>query len=650
MHARDFFHTLVKMQSVPCCRLFTMTRGSSFISSCWRSSSIAGGSTSHVPQRRAERHIARHSTVSARRKLPSEVHDLKSFMTGTDSGDRAAGVQHADEYVGPASGISEPDISPSLSRPSFAPEGGGTVYLETYGCQMNASDSEILLSVLNASGYAKVNAAEAADLVLLNTCAIRDNAEQKVFHRLRELRNQKLRTKQSDRQVVGVLGCMAERLKTKLLEDEKTVDIVAGPDAYRDLPRLIAMVRGDASSRAAGRPRSSEQAVNVQLSQDETYADIIPTRQDSSRVGAFVSIMRGCNNMCSFCIVPFTRGRERSRPADTVIDEVKRLQDEGFKEVTLLGQNVNSYHDSSTQPAGQYAEIAGSYQSAQGFSNMYRNRDGDGVRFVELLERVSSVAPELRIRFTSSHPKDYPDHLLQLIAERPNLCSSLHIPAQSGSSAVLKTMRRGYTREAYLALAQRMRETIPGVSLSTDMIAGFCGETEEDHQDTLSLMRQVQYEQAFMFAYSKRDRTHAAYKLNDDVPEEVKQRRLREVIEAYRACAAEGNKAEIGKVHLVLVEGLGKRHSDTNPELTGRTDTNKRTSIAALHAAPSLQDYLNGLGPPSASSSPAATVPLQARDYVAVKVISAGVQTLRAIPLARTTISEFNTLQSRLTL
>ncbi|NNF04278.1 MAG: tRNA (N6-isopentenyl adenosine(37)-C2)-methylthiotransferase MiaB [Rhodothermales bacterium] len=415
---------------------------------------------------------------------------------------------------------------------SVTASGRQTVYLETYGCQMNVSDSEIVAAVLQGEGYGLTNDVREADIVLLNTCAIRDNAEQKVRHRLDELRVRK--RKENPDLKLGVLGCMAERLRHRLLEEEKLVDLVVGPDAYRDLPNLLARATD-----------TGQAAVNVQLSKEETYADISPVRYDSNGVSAFVSIMRGCDNMCAFCVVPFTRGRERSRPASTIVDECTRLVEAGYREVTVLGQNVNSYRT---------------------------EENGSDVSFAELLYRISMVSPDLRIRYSTSHPKDCSDELLHVHAERPNVCDYIHLPVQHGNTDVLERMRRTYTRDEYLNLVDRARRIVPGVSLSTDIIAGFCGETEEEHRDTLSLMEQVKYDHAYMFMYSERPDTYAARKYRDDVPEEVKKRRLSEIIALQSRISLEGNRTEIGREHVVLVEGPSKRSDE---QLSGRTDTNK---------------------------------------------------------------------------
>lgn len=402
------------------------------------------------------------------------------------------------------------------------------VYLETYGCQMNVSDSEIVAAVLQESGFGLTRDAEAADIVLLNTCAIRDKAEQRVRRRLDYFRARK--RKRRNGLVIGVLGCMAERLRHKLLEEERLVDIVAGPDAYRDLPRLL-----------YASERNGQAAVNVQLSREETYADIAPVRYGSDGVTAFVSIMRGCDNMCAFCVVPFTRGRERSRPADSILGECAQLFEDGYREVTVLGQNVNSY------------------------------RTGE-VGFPELLYRISCIAPELRIRYSTSHPKDCSDELLAVHREQPNVCNYIHLPVQHGNTQMLERMRRGYSSEDYIELTERAHKLCPGVSLSTDIIAGFCGETEEEHADTLALMEHVRYDHAYMFLYSERPDTYAARKYQDDVPEEVKKRRLGEIIDLQSRISLENNRREIGRVHTVLVEGPSKRSAD---QLRGRTDTNK---------------------------------------------------------------------------
>ncbi|WP_255233296.1 tRNA (N6-isopentenyl adenosine(37)-C2)-methylthiotransferase MiaB [Aliifodinibius salipaludis] len=401
-------------------------------------------------------------------------------------------------------------------------------YIETYGCQMNVSDTEIVNSILMEEGMQPVNEPEEAEVIFINTCSIRENAEERVWNRLKEFKALKRERKDRD-MTVGVLGCMAERIREQIMEKEELVDLVVGPDAYRDLPKLLSDVD------------DGQKAANTILSLEETYADIKPVRRNDNGVSAFVTIMRGCDNMCAFCVVPFTRGRERSRTAESIIEELQELSDQGYKEVTLLGQNVNSYDD------GEHS-------------------------FADLMYKASQVDPEMRIRFSSPHPKDFPEELLEIIAEQPNLCNYIHIPAQSGNNEVLERMRRPYTREQYLELVEKMREIIPGVTLSTDIITGFCGETEEEHEDTMSLMAKVKYDLAYMFAYSERGRTLAQRKYEDDVPEDVKKRRLSEIIEQQMNIQEELNKKEIGRRHLVLVEGTSKRSDE---QLCGRTDTNK---------------------------------------------------------------------------
>jgi len=401
-----------------------------------------------------------------------------------------------------------------------------TFYIETYGCQMNFADSEIVNSILMEEGMEPVQEAGQADHIFVNTCSIRENAETKVWNRLKEFRSLK---QKKGNVTVGVLGCMAERIKESIIEKEQLVDLVVGPDAYRDIPKLL------------NRVEDGRKAVNVILSLEETYADITPVRTTGNGVSAFISIMRGCDNMCAFCVVPFTRGRERSRPEESILDEITQLRDQGYKEITLLGQNVNSYKTEQSD-------------------------------FTRLMDKASNIDPEIRFRFSSPHPKDFPEELLHLISERPNLCSSIHIPAQSGSNSVLERMRRPYTREQYFELIDKMREIIPGVSLSTDMITGFCGETEEEHLDTMDLMKRVRFDLAYMFAYSERERTFAHRKYEDNVPEEIKKRRLTEIITQQMNIQEERNKQEAGNRHLVLVEGTSKRSDD---QLSGRTDTNK---------------------------------------------------------------------------
>ncbi|XP_077583280.1 mitochondrial tRNA methylthiotransferase CDK5RAP1 [Stigmatopora nigra] len=475
------------------------------------------------------------------------------------------------------------------------------VYFETYGCQMNVNDTDIAWSILQRSGYERTSILSEADVVLLVTCSIREKAEQTIWNRLQQLTAMKnKRLKSQTPMKIGILGCMAERLKKEILEREKLVDVLAGPDAYRDLPRLLSLAEG------------GQQASNVLLSLEETYADIMPVHHSPQGHSAFISIMRGCDNMCSYCIVPFTRGRERSRPASSILEEVRILSDQGVKEVTLLGQNVNSYRDTSEE------QFCGdnSTKLSRGFKTVYRPKLG-GLRFSDLLDKVSQVDPNMRIRFTSPHPKDFPDEVLHLIAERTNICNQIHLPAQSGSSRVLKAMRRGYTRETYLELVQNIRSIIKDVSLSSDFISGFCGETEEDHQQTLSLIREVGYNIGFLFAYSMRKKTHAFHSLKDDVPADVKQRRLEECINVFRKEAARVNATLIGSTQLVLVEGVSKRSAK---ELCGRTDSNMRVIFPRKDdAVPSVESNMTSI---------------MAGDFVFVKILSANSQSLRGQALS----------------
>ncbi len=489
-----------------------------------------------------------------------------------------ADIDVLDDVAAPVS--SAPDArtadQPHGSAATPRTPGQRSVYIETYGCQMNVADSEVVAAILQAEGFALAATDAEADVVLINTCAIREKAEDRVRARLGTLRARKLQRLAAHQPdlTIGVLGCMAERLRTKLLDQEKLVDVVAGPDAYRDLPRLLASTR-----------ESGQAAVNVLLSREETYADLAPVRYDSNGVSAFVSIMRGCDNMCAFCVVPFTRGRERSRPATSILDEVRALVDGGYKEVTVLGQNVNSYR----------AEA-----------------DGTAVDFAELLYRISRLSPELRIRYSTSHPKDCSDALLHVHAERPTVCDFIHLPVQHGSTDVLQRMKRTYSREAYLALVARARAVVPGVALSTDLIAGFCGETDAEHAETLSLMDAVGYDSAFMFAYSERPDTYAARKLADDVPEAVKKARLGEIIERQMATSLARNLARVGRREVVLVEGRSKR---SELQLCGRTDGNQMVVFDRPET------------------------PLAAGDYATVEVNAATSATLRGRFLAATTLA-----------
>jgi tRNA-2-methylthio-N6-dimethylallyladenosine synthase len=415
------------------------------------------------------------------------------------------------------------------------------LFIESYGCQMNFSDSEIVASVMRDAGFATTSDVNNADLIFLNTCAIRDNAEQKVRNRLKQLNFIK---KNKPGTLIGVLGCMAERLKTKFLEEEKMVDIVTGPDAYRDLPRLV------------DEAETGQKGVNVFLSREETYADIAPIRLNSNGVTAFISIMRGCDNMCSFCVVPFTRGRERSRDPYSILKEAEDLFRDGYREVTLLGQNVDSYKWKAEGDAT--GEIAGE----------------PVVNFANLLEMVAKVSPELRIRFSTSHPKDITDEVLYTMKKYDNICNYIHLPAQSGNTRVLELMNRTYTREWYMERIDAIRRILgEECGISQDMIAGFCTETEEEHRDTLSLMEYANFDFGFMFAYSERPGTLAAKKFADDIPEETKKRRLAEIIEVQQRLSLARNQKLVGTVQRVLIEGTSKRSDD---DLSGRNDQNKK--------------------------------------------------------------------------
>ena len=401
------------------------------------------------------------------------------------------------------------------------------VYIETYGCQMNVNDSEVILSILQDAGYALTEDIEKADVILANTCSIRDNAEQRIWGRIDQF---KLQKRKRYGVIIGIVGCMAERLKDKLLEK---VDLVAGPDSYRSLPELLKAIT----------PESPQ--MNVLLSHEETYADIKPVRLDKNGVSAFISIMRGCNNVCSYCVVPYTRGRERSRDPYTIVNEARILFENGYKEVTLLGQNVDSY----------------AWESEEG-----------NVNFPQLLEMVALISPELRVRFSTSHPKDISDEVIYTIARHENICRHIHLPVQSGSSIMLEKMRRKYNREWYLERVEKIRSVLPDCGLTTDVIAGFSGETQQDHEDTLSLMEQVCFDSAFMFAYSERPGTLASKKYPDDIPYSQKTERLNEIIALQGRMSLKSNEKEIGKVLKVLVEGPSKKNPD---ELCGRASSNK---------------------------------------------------------------------------
>ena len=431
---------------------------------------------------------------------------------------------------------------------------GKKIFIETYGCQMNFGDSEIVVSIMQEEGYFYTEKIEEADIILINTCSIRDNAEQRIWGRLNEMR--RLRRKKPSL-LVGIIGCMAERLKEQLLEEGNGVDIVAGPDTYRDLPKLCR----EAESGGKG--------INTLLSTEETYADIAPVRLDKNGVSGFISIMRGCNNFCAYCVVPYTRGRERSRSHETIVGEARTLFENGYREVTLLGQNVNSYADGE-------------------------------VNFPKLLAKVAAISPLLRVRFATSHPKDLSDELIATMASHKNICKAIHLPAQSGSNAMLEKMNRKYTREWYLERMHAIRKAMPECSITTDLISGFCGETLEDHEATLSLMREVGYSSAFMFKYSERPDTFSARHYADDISEEEKTRRLTEVIALQNELSLASNRNDIGKTFEVLIEGTSKR---SDKQLCGRTSQNKMVVF----------DRIEGL---------------QAGDYVEVKITDCSSATL----------------------
>jgi len=404
------------------------------------------------------------------------------------------------------------------------------IYIETYGCQMNVGDSEVIFSILGKEGYERTESMDEADVILANTCSVRDNAEQRIWGRIEVFHKQK---EKRSGVVVGIVGCMAERLKDKLLDTHK-VDLVAGPDSYRTLPALLKDIAPD-------KPQ-----INVMLSHEETYADIVPVRTDRNGVSAFISIMRGCNNVCSYCVVPYTRGAERSRDPQTIVNEARDVFGKGYKEVTLLGQNVDSYN--------------------------WKPADGEGCDFPKLLEMVARISPELRVRFATNHPKDISDELIGTMARYDNICNHIHLPVQSGSDRLLEKMRRRYTAEWYLERVAKIREVLPGCGITTDVIAGFCSETEEDHQQTLELFRKVGFDYAYMFYYSERPGTLAARHYPDDVPLDVKTRRLNEIIALQSELSLKSNQNDIGKTFKVLVEGPSKKNPD---ELCGRSGSNK---------------------------------------------------------------------------
>ncbi|CAF3465593.1 unnamed protein product [Rotaria socialis] len=544
------------------------------------------------------------SSVPAWREKISQGPSLKSFIEQT--------VNQAP---------SEPTLPPYLTQhniddyepldPLKHPK--RRVYFDVYGCQMNDNDTDIAYTFLDKhGGYERVSNEDDADIVLLMTCSIREGAEQKIWKKLQSLGNRKrTRSPYAPPFQIGVLGCMAERLKEKLIEREKIVDVVCGPDAYRSLPNLLDQTL----------LMSDQKGINTVLSLDETYADITPLRFDINNRRAFVSIMRGCNNMCTFCIVPFTRGRERSRPMSSILDELRYLADLGIKDVTLLGQNVNSYCDKSEMNVSLHTTKS----LSRGFRENYKTNIAKGsIRFATLLDQASQISPELRIRFTSPHPKDFPDDLLYVMRDRSNICKSIHLPCQSGSTRMLELMRRGYTKESYLLLVEHIRSIMPDLSFSSDFIAGFCSETDDDHRDTLDVINRVRYNFIYSFPYSMREKTKAHYHLNDDIPPDIKSRRHLEIHELFRHHAHLINQSYIGQTQLCLVEGPSKRSPDT--EVAGRNDYNTKV-IFSKQLSESNEIFQPG-------------------DYVEVRIDSATSQSLKGTALKRRTLADFNSLKN----
>ncbi|GAB3415908.1 MiaB/RimO family radical SAM methylthiotransferase [Niabella aquatica] len=454
-------------------------------------------------------------------------------------------------------------------------------YIESYGCQMNFADSEVVASILNKEGFGATRNVEEAQLIFINTCSIREKAEQTVRKRLTEFKKFKM---QNPGTLVGVLGCMAERLKSKFLEEEKLVDIVVGPDAYRSLPTLV--------DEAA----DGNKSINVLLSREETYADIAPVRLNTNGVSAFVSIMRGCNNMCSFCVVPFTRGRERSRDAASIINECKDLFENGYREVTLLGQNVDSYYyiPASPNPEGEALESSNTngVSISSAASRLSSPEGGGAITFAKLLEMVAQISPLLRVRFSTSHPKDITSDVLHTMAAYENICKCIHLPVQSGATRVLQLMNRTYTREWYMSKVDEIRQILPGCSITSDIIAGFCTETEEEHRETLSIMDYSQYDLSYMFFYSERPGTLAQRRYKDDIPLDIKKRRLQEIIEKQNELSLISYKKDVGKTFTVLIDGDSKRSAD---DWVGRNSQNKVAVFPKNTAAYKKGDYVNVL-------------------------------------------------------
>lgn len=535
------------------------------------------------------------------KKLPPDVPDLRQFLIVNR--DLTLKTNEASAQI-------HPDIPGYLEKADFSGR-NRKVFFEVYGCQMNVNDTEVVWSILKESDYQKCNDPKEADVILLVTCAIRDGAEQKIWHRLNHLNALKTKRSKHDSPLqIAVLGCMAERLKTQLLEKERWVDVVAGPDSYKDLPRLLALTN-----------HYGQSAVNVILSADETYADVMPVRLNTEAPTSFVSIMRGCDNMCTYCIVPFTRGRERSRPVYSILQEIKKLEEDGIKEVTLLGQNVNSYRDLSRSVAIDEQKTT----LVPGFKTVYKPKVG-GLRFEELLQQVAEAVPEMRIRFTSPHPKDFPDSVLEAIKTYPNICENIHLPAQSGNSNVLERMRRGYTREAYIDLVSHIRSTLPNVALSSDFICGFCGETEEEFEETISLIEQIKYNVAYLFAYSMREKTTAHRRFVDDVPQQIKIERVQRMMTAYRNGAAELHSKLVGENQLILVEAKSKR---SDSEWFGRNDANIKVIIKDCQLPVDFAQNGNKRN-------------IKSGDFVAVKITDSNSQVLKGVPLHHTTIQKYH--------
>ncbi|XP_065372356.1 CDK5RAP1-like protein [Calliphora vicina] len=501
----------------------------------------------------------------------------------------------------------EEELIPYLPLESYQGQ-GRKVHFEIYGCQMNTNDTEVVWSIMKANGYTKSQDIKDADVVMIVTCAVREGAETKIWNRLNHLKalKEKRSAKKGPLQIT-VLGCMAERLKQKLLEKEKCVDVVAGPDSYKDLPRLLAISR-----------HYQQSAINVILSLDETYGDVMPVRLNTDSPTAFVSIMRGCDNMCTYCIVPFTRGRERSRDVESIKQEVLHLRDNGVKEVTLLGQNVNSYRDISK-------EMDANVKTAPGFKTVYKPKKG-GLPFSVLLQEVAEAVPEVRIRFTSPHPKDFSEDVLRVIRDYPNVCKNLHLPAQSGNDKVLERMRRGYTRDAYLQLVATIREYLPDVGLSSDFICGFCGETEEEFEDTVTLIEQVRYNVAFLFAYSMREKTTAHRRYKDDVPLNVKTERLQRMVKAFRQGATELHKMYEGRQELILIEGKSKRSDDC---VFGRNDANIKVIVPIKRL------------PLTSTENNSDTKGIVPGDFVVAHIEETNSQVLKGQPLYITNLQDF---------